>query len=198
MWSDDDLAKMSGDQRAELLRRLAVLNGVSAAETPQGVRRRHLFIDLVVVSSVALIPWIAGLVLTLPHHYVAHHWEVAWVGFDFGLLVGLASTAWAAWRRRQIVVLTAVVTGTLLVTDAWFDVVTAATTGDFVVSVLTAVFGELPLAAIMFLAARRVVKMTIHNVRRLAGDTHVDLSLWRVPVFAIDPLPDMPLGRSGP
>jgi hypothetical protein len=198
MWSDEDLTALSVDQRADLLRQLAVLNGVSAAETPQGRHRRHLLIDLLLVSSVALVPWIVGLVLTLPHHYIAHHWEVAWVGFDLVLLAGLASTAWAAWRRRQIVVLTALVTGTLLVTDAWFDVVTAATTGDFVVSTLTAVFGELPLAAIMFWSAHRVVKLTIRNVRRLAGDVAVDLPLWRVPAFAIDPLPDVPLGHPDP
>ena len=194
MWSDEDLAAMPPARRAELLRRLAVLNGVPAVETAEGRRRRHLLIDLLVVSTVALIPWIVGLVLTLPHHYVAHHWEVAWVGFDVVLLAGLTSTAWAAWRRRQIVVLTAVVTGTLLVTDAWFDVVTAATTGDFVVSVLTALFGELPLAAVMFLVAHRVIKVTIRNVRRLAGDVLTDLPLWRVPVFDIDPLPDAPSG----
>ena len=190
MWTDDDLAAMTEEERADLLQRLAVLNGVSTVETPEGRRRRHRLIDLLLVCSVGLIPWIIGLVITLPPYYVARHWDAAWVGFDVALLAGLASTAWAAWRRRQIVVLAALVTGTLLVTDAWFDVVTASTTGDRVVSLLTAVLGELPLAAIMFAAAYRVVKLTVHTVRQLAGDAVVDLPLWRIPVFAIDPVRD--------
>ncbi len=191
MWSDAQLAALTADERGNLLRRLAVLNGVTTTETPEGRRRRHRLIDVLLVCSIGLVPWIAGLVVALPKDYVARHWDVAWVGFDVALLGGLASTAWAAWRRRQVVILTATVTGVLLVTDAWFDVVTASTTGDRVVSILTAVLGELPLAAIMFASAHRVVKLTVRNVRGLAGDVDVDLPLRRVPVFAIDVLSDV-------
>ena len=58
----------------------------------------------------------------------------------------------------------AAATGTMLVCDAWFDVVTSVGSGEIVEAVLEAVFVELPLAAIClfivydaetFLQARR-------------------------------------------
>jgi hypothetical protein len=125
--------------------------------------------------------------LTLPHRYVANHWAVAWVGFDVALLCALALTTWAAWRQRQIVIGAALITGTLLVIDAWFDVVTDSTTGDLIISVVTAVFGELPLAVLAFVVASRLMRLTTHTARSLAGDSS-DLPLWRVPLFAIDPI----------
>lgn len=90
------------------------------------------------------------LALTLPHRYQADHWTVLWVGSDVALLGALGSTAWAAWRRRQLVIATALITGTMLVLDAWFDLVTDSSTHDLIISAVTAVFGELPLAALLF------------------------------------------------
>jgi hypothetical protein len=107
------------------------------------------------------------------------------VGFDVALLCLFAVTAWAAWRRREIVIAAALVTGTMLVVDAWFDIVTDSSTGDLVVSVITAVFGELPLAALLFAGAFRLLRLTTYTARTLAGDVD-DLLLWRVPLFGID------------
>jgi hypothetical protein len=103
-----------------------------------------------VVVCLGLIPWIVFLGVTLPHRYIANHWTLAWAGFDLALLGALAATARAAWRRRQVVIMAALVTGTMLVLDAWFDIITS-TTHDLIISVVTAVFGELPLAALAFL-----------------------------------------------
>ena len=143
--------------------------------------------DILVITSLGLIPWIVLLGLTLPRRYVADHWAVAWVGFDVALLCLLVLTAWAAWRRREIVIVAALVTGTMLVVDAWFDIVTDSSTGDLVISALTAVFGELPLAALLFAGALRLLRLTTHTARTLAGDVD-DLLLWRVPLFGIDPI----------
>ncbi len=66
----------------------------------------------------------------------------------------LGWTAWNAWHRRRMVVLSAVVTATLLVCDAWFDIVLDWGTRHLAVSVATAVLAELPLAALL-LARRR-------------------------------------------
>ena len=93
-----------------------------AAPSPH-MRRRVL--EALVGGCVVLAAWIVVLALQLPKVYDAEHWDLAWVGFDVGLLIGLAATAWAAWRRRAIIVLFATSTATLLVADAWFDVTTA-------------------------------------------------------------------------
>jgi hypothetical protein len=45
------------------------------------------------------------------------------------------------------------VSGTLLLCDAWFDILTASGGTDLEVAVLLAVFGELPLAIVCFLLA---------------------------------------------
>ena len=42
--------------------------------------------------------------------------------------------------------------------DAWFDVLTARR-GDFAVAVLTAAFGELPLAAVLIVGTLRIVRL---------------------------------------
>jgi hypothetical protein len=119
------------------------------------------FLGTLVAACVVLAPWIVLLAIELPRRYVAGHWDVVWVGLDAALLVGLAVTAWAGWRRRQIVIVSALVTATLLVCDTWFDVLTAHAGRDQVLSVASAVLIQLPLAAVLFLAARRVLRLSI-------------------------------------
>lgn len=106
--------------------------------------------------ALVLIPWIALLFATLPSHYVANHWEVAWGGFDIGLGISLASTAILVARRSPFAEITATITGTLLVCDAWFDVLTSRGTSDISQAVATAFLIELPLAALCFWMARNV------------------------------------------
>jgi hypothetical protein len=103
-----------------------------------------------ILCALVLIPWTGFLVLTLPRHYVANHWQLAWGGFDIGLGVALAGTAVGVARRSPFAEVTAAITGTLLVCDAWFDVLTARATGDVVQAALEAAFVELPLAALCF------------------------------------------------
>jgi hypothetical protein len=103
-----------------------------------------------VLCVLVLVPWTALLVFTLPRHYVANHWGLAWAGFDIGLGLALAGTAVAVARQSPFVEVAAAVTGTLLVCDAWFDVLTARTTGDIVQAALEAAFVELPLAGLCF------------------------------------------------
>ena len=74
--------------------------------------------------AVVLVPWTALLFATLPRHYVANHWAIAWGGFDIGLGVALASTAVMVIRRSPLAEVTATITGSLLCCDAWFDVLT--------------------------------------------------------------------------
>jgi hypothetical protein len=100
--------------------------------------------------AVVLIPWTAFLFATLPAHYTANHWGVAWGGFDVGLGIALASTAVLVARRSPFAEVTATVTGTLLVCDAWFDVLTSRGTSDVAQALADAFLVELPLAALCF------------------------------------------------
>ena len=120
-------------------------------------------LETLVVACVALGAWVIVLGLTLPRKYVAAHWNLAWVGFDLALLIGLACTAWAAWRRRAIVVLFATATATLMFADAWFDVTTARSK-DLWVSVLQAIFVEVPFAIFLLYVVSRVVQYTRGSV----------------------------------
>jgi hypothetical protein len=99
---------------------------------------------------IVLVPWTGYLFGTLPPHYTANHWQIAWGGFDIGLALALASTAMMIARRSPFTEVTATVTGTLLVCDAWFDVLTSRGTSAIVQASVEAVLVELPLAALCF------------------------------------------------
>lgn len=156
--TDDVLEAMSADERRELAARLAHYE--EPGDTGVAARRRRRFVTIAAAGSVVLVPWIAVLALTLPHRYVAAHWTLAWVGFDVALLVGLASTAFLAWRARPIMVVPALVTATLLVCDAWFDT-TTADRSDRLISVLSALLLELPMAVVLVGAAILVIRRRI-------------------------------------
>jgi hypothetical protein len=122
-------------------------------------RIRLRVVQVLVVACFGLIAWIILLGLTLPKRYDAAHWNLAWIGFDVALLVGLAATAWAAWRRRAIIVIFATITATLMCADAWFDITTARST-DLGVSIVQAVFVELPFAYFLFHVVGRVIRFS--------------------------------------
>jgi hypothetical protein len=106
------------------------------------------------LCALVLIPWTGFLFATLPAHYVANHWQVAWGGFDIGLGLALAATAVMVARRSPFAEVTATVTGTLLVCDAWFDVLTSRGASDIAQALADAFLVELPLAALCFWMAR--------------------------------------------
>jgi hypothetical protein len=108
-------------------------------------------------AIIVLIPWAAYLTVILPSHFQAHNWAQAWVGFDVALIVTLACTAWAAWARRQIVAPIAVVAATMLLCDGWFDVNTSFGTKDGLLTMVTAVCVNLPLAILFIVVARRIM-----------------------------------------
>src|SRR5207248_2153565 len=97
--------------------------------------------------AVLLVPWILYLTFTLPSRHVTFHYDLAWVGFDIGLTIAFAATAWAALRGSRWLVPIAAATGTMLCCDAWFDVVTSHAGTDFLEAVTKAAVAELPLAA---------------------------------------------------
>jgi hypothetical protein len=181
---EDDLRRMSPEDRKHLARLLASIDEPHVLRDNRARWRRRLSLLLFMGSCVVLAAWIAVLMLTLPKHYTADHWRGAWVGFDLALLAAFAGTAWAAWRERQVLIILLTVTGTLLCCDAWFDVILDLGTRNIWMSVASAVFAELPLAFMMFTAARRLVRISVGVVMQLEGITADVPSLWRIPLFA--------------
>jgi len=94
------------------------------------------------------------LVVSLPCHYSARHWGIAWAGFDAGLALALGLTACAALRRAPWLDRAAVAAGTLLIADAWFNLVTARSTGAIALALTEALAIELPLALLCIWVAQ--------------------------------------------
>ena len=184
MIDEGDLRQMSREERRQLARLLASIDEPHVLRDNRTRWRRRFALLLSMGSCVILAAWIAVLMLTLPKHYTAGHWRGAWVGFDLALLGAFATTAWAAWRERQALIILLTITGTLLCCDAWFDVILEIGTRNLWESVASAALAELPLAFIMFTAARRLVRMSVGVVMQLEGITADVPPLWKIPLFA--------------
>jgi hypothetical protein len=178
-----DLRRMTPEERAALARALARVNAQCLAPTPLSQRRRRLVIAASLVGVVVLAIWIAVLEVKLPRHYTAGGWRSTWVGFDIALLMVFAATAWAAWRRRQILIVCLMVLATLLSCDAWFDTTLDWGTNGFTLSLLSALLIELPLAVVALIGARRLLRLTLGRLEVLAGASGPVPSFWRVPLF---------------
>ena len=101
---------------------------------------------LLTAVAAGLVVWTLYLTYALPARHVTDHWRIAWAGFDLGLALALATTALGVAREAQWVDATAAVSATLLVTDAWFDIVLADPGGERVEAIVLAAIGEIPLA----------------------------------------------------
>lgn len=169
MFDHEELRSMSPQERQRLRQALAALDDPDPRVSRGGDRRRKILLAGVVICCVVLVVWIGVLAATLPRYYRAGSWRGAWVGFDLALLAAFAATGWAAWRRRQLLVISLVVLATLLCCDAWFDVVLDARTKGFELSLLSALVIELPLAAVAILSTRRLLRSTYSVMLRARG-----------------------------
>ena len=146
--------------------------------------RRRFGLLFMTACCLALATWIGILISTLPDRFTSSDWRAVWVGLDVAELIGFAAIGWAAWRQRQVLIFFMIMTGTLLLCDAWFDVALSYGSDDFTMSVLSAVLAEFPLAFLMFAGARRLVRVTVQTVMELAGIPGPVPPLWRVPLLA--------------
>jgi hypothetical protein len=135
----------------------AYLGGGPERATAAASGSRPWIVRLLAVCCVGLVPWTVGLALTLPRSYLIGNWSLAWVGFDVILLGCLGTTAWALWRRRIVAIPASLITATLLLCDAWFDVVTAHGGRCLLLSVATALGAELPIAALLGVTSLRML-----------------------------------------
>src|SRR5206468_1240630 len=91
--------------------------------------RRRLAVGLAAIA-VVLVPWTVLLTARLPAEHHTPHWALAWGGFDVALALAAATIAWACACRPGWIPVLASITATLLVCDAWFDLLTARPGGE--------------------------------------------------------------------
>jgi len=147
------------------------------------VRRRPSTLrDWVVIAfgaiGIGLLPWALWLSASLRPRHVTHRWDVAWSGFDTGLAVLFLAAAVAAYRRSPWVGAITAALGTLLVTDAWFDIVLESHADEIRNAIMLAVFAELPLAVVCFwiaLRTERFVARVLHLAPSGESATESDL-----------------------
>jgi hypothetical protein len=183
---------MSPGERRELARSLA---GIGYPQPLFGIyltRSRRLGVLVSIAACAVLAAWIIVLSLTLDRSFHAQHWKGAWLGFDLILLAAFAATGWAFWRGRQMVIACLLVTATLLCCDAWFDVLLDLGSSDVWLSVASAVLVELPMAFLMFNAARRLIRLSALIPLTQSGELadYPDGTLpplWKIPLFGIRP-----------
>lgn len=180
MIDEERLGELSPAERLSLIRALAALDAPAGPAPPS--RRRAAGLAAVIVCCLVLAAWIGILAVTLPRYYRSGEWRGAWVGFDVALLAAFVATGWAAWKRRQVLIICLIVLATLLCCDAWFDVVLDARTEGFELSLLSAVFIELPLAAFAILGARRLLRLSVAVIRRYEGQAGPVPPLRQVPL----------------
>lgn len=112
--------------------------------------------QLLLLATIALVPWTVALGWQLPERHTSHHWDAAWVGFDIAETAAIAATAYAVARRRLWVQTAAGIAAAFLLTDAWFDNILANGHTEHLEAALEAAFGEVPLALICLWIARNV------------------------------------------
>jgi hypothetical protein len=175
--NEADLNRAGGTEPAGLTRGLITVAGERSSW------RRRLLIGAALFCAVWLAAWIGVLAVTLPWRYRAGGWSAAWVGFDGVLFLAFAATAWAAWRRRQILILCLIVVAVLLCCDAWFDTALDWGTPGFTASLALALLVELPLAVLALVGARRLLRLTFSRLDALRGNTGPVPPFWKVPLF---------------
>lgn len=149
---------------------------------------RELVLTALAFGALFETPWTVSLGWRRPRHYVANHWDLAWVGLDSAQVLMLLASAWAAWRRRAILIVFLCASATLLLVDAWFDVTTARY--DEVAQSVVAIAIEVPSAIVLFGIALLVVKWLAHpgldGVDVAAPSAHRILIPPRAPESPVD------------
>jgi hypothetical protein len=136
------------------LSRTADRRGLRARRVGADRVMRRILPHLLLAAPIVLVPWTVYLRRVLPSHHDSAHWNVAWVGFDVGLACVLALVGVAALRRLSWLERAATAAASLLLVDAWFDVLTAHSSGERTTALLEASLVEIPLALVCLALAR--------------------------------------------
>jgi hypothetical protein len=196
--NEAELRELSPAERRQIARSLATIDYPHPMLGLYLSRGRRVGVLVSIISCTVLVGWIIILALTLHRSFHAQHWRGAWLGFDIVLLLAFAATGWAFYRGRQIVIACLLVTGTLLCCDAWFDVILDTGTSDIWLSVASAVIVELPLAFLMFNAARRLIRLSALMAMSESGDEGPVPAVWKIPLLGMGTLGEHSSHGHGP
>ena len=133
-------------------------------------------------AGIGLLPWAIWLSASLPPTHHSAHWDVAWSGFDVGLAACFCGTAIAAHRRSiGWAGPLAAATGTMLVVDAWFDVILESHGNELSTALIEALVFELPAAVVCFWIAFRTERLVARALHLApAGERPPEGDLVRV------------------
>ena len=121
-----------------------------------------------VLLGVCLLPWTVLLALTLPARHGTTHYGLAWTGFDVALAAVLLGTGIGAARQAAWLQGVAAAAATLLICDAWFDVLSSTSHYEVITALMLALFVELPVAAACLFVARHAEEAAIRTRRYAA------------------------------
>jgi len=128
-----------------------------SAAPPIVPRARGWLAPLFFLAGFGLVPWTLYLFATLPSRHVQDRfYDVAWGGFDIALAALFVSTAVGLLGSRLWVQSTATATGTLLLCDAWFDVLSSSPGRERLLAITMALAAEVPTACVCLAVARHV------------------------------------------
>lgn len=122
-------------------------------------------------AAIVLIPWTIYLGASLPARHLAAHWDVSWTGLDVSLAVSFLCTGLFAIIRSLWIVIAASTTGSLLLVDAWFDVMSEHSSQLFHQAVVSAILLEIPLALTSYYLAGHALKRVKKHSRRTGHKT---------------------------
>jgi putative ABC transport system ATP-binding protein len=118
---------------------------------------RQLLVLMLTGGGFAMIPWLAVLASFLPQTTTVPHWNVVWVGLDALEAIGLLATGQLIARGDRRYAITATLTGTALLIDVWFDILTSASRSELLTAIAMAAVLEAPLSGLCFFLALRAI-----------------------------------------
>jgi len=144
------------------------------------MRRMHKIIlrktaFIYIVFALILLPWTLYLAQSLPTQHLNIHWDISWVGLNVILLFSLLATGIFSYYQSLWTVITATMLGSLLLLDAWFDILSQRGGDDLQQAILLAILIEIPIAIASFILAGRALikndtrvmpKLQVHNPRK--------------------------------
>jgi hypothetical protein len=110
-----------------------------------------------IVLSLILLPWTIYLMISLPTRRITHHYDISWAGFDIAMLAGLLATAIFGYIHSKWIIISATIVATMMLTDAWFDILSERPGAGMTRALVMAFFVEIPLALLSYGIAWRVI-----------------------------------------
>ncbi|MFJ9771705.1 hypothetical protein ACIRVF_10695 [Kitasatospora sp. NPDC101157] len=123
-------------------------------DQPSADRSRNLPARALPAVAALLFAWILVLGSTTRGQAEVRNWSTAWVGMDVLQVAGLLATGRLLVRRSRLTAPAAAASATLLLVDAWFDVMTAEGGSAWYTALAMALLVELPASVALAALAR--------------------------------------------